>query len=56
MQIGSINTMATGRITKKVLDYIKQVNIENTQRRLANMAHRNMLLKKVRIKVKYYDC
>ena len=35
MQTESINTMATGRITKKVLDYIKQVNIENTQRRLA---------------------
>ena len=27
--------MATGRITRKVLDYIKQVNMENTQRRLA---------------------
>ena len=35
MQTERLDTMATGRITKKVLDYIKQVNIENTQRRLA---------------------
>tara|TARA_Y100000114_G_C11740536_1_gene318700 strand:- start:859 stop:1029 length:171 start_codon:yes stop_codon:yes gene_type:complete len=27
--------MATGRITKKVLDHIRLINKENTQRRLA---------------------
>ena len=26
MQIESLNTMATGRVTKKVLDYIAEVN------------------------------
>ena len=26
MQIESINTMATGRITKKILDYIAEMN------------------------------
>ena len=26
MQIGILNTMATGRITKKVLDYIAEIN------------------------------
>jgi len=26
--------MATGRVTKKVLDYIAQINRENTQRRM----------------------
>ena len=31
MQIGSINTMATGRITKKVLDYIAHINKEAKQ-------------------------
>ena len=26
MQTGKLNTMATGRITKKVLDYIAEIN------------------------------
>ena len=26
MQTGNINTMATGRVTKKVLDYIAEMN------------------------------
>ena len=35
MRIESINTMATGRITKKVLDYIKKINKENQELNLA---------------------
>ena len=31
MQIGNINTMATGRVTKKVLDYIAEVNKQAKQ-------------------------
>ena len=31
MQTGNINTMATGRITKKVLDYIAHINEEAKQ-------------------------
>ena len=31
MQTGILNTMATGRITKKVLDYIAQINKEAKQ-------------------------
>ena len=31
MQIESTNTMATGRITKKVLDYIAHINKEAKQ-------------------------
>ena len=31
MQIESTNTMATGRITKKVLDYIAHINKETKQ-------------------------
>ena len=35
MQTESTNTMATGRITKKVLDYIQKINKENQQLNLA---------------------
>ena len=35
MQTESINTMATGRITKKVLDYIQKINKENQEMSLA---------------------
>ena len=35
MQIGNINTMATGRVTKKVLDYIRKINKDNQQMNLA---------------------
>ena len=35
MQTGRSNTMATGRVTKKVLDYIKQINKDNQERNLA---------------------
>ena len=31
MQTGTLNTMATGRITKKVLDYISHINKEAKQ-------------------------
>ena len=31
MRIESINTMATGRITKKVLDYIAEMNKQTKQ-------------------------
>jgi len=31
MQIESTNTMATGRITKKVLDHIQKINKENQE-------------------------
>ena len=31
MQTGILNTMATGRITKKVLDYIAHINKEAKQ-------------------------
>jgi hypothetical protein len=31
MQTGTLNTMATGRITKKVLDYIARINKEAKQ-------------------------
>ncbi len=31
MQTGNINTMATGRVTKKVLDYIAEVNKQAKQ-------------------------
>ena len=35
MQIESTNTMATGRITKKVLDYIRKINKDNQEMNLA---------------------
>ena len=35
MQIGNINTMATGRVTKKVLDYIRKINKDNQEMNLA---------------------
>ena len=35
MQTESINTMATGRITKKVLDYIRKINKDNQEMNLA---------------------
>ena len=35
MQTGNINTMATGRVTKKVLDYIQKINKENQEMSLA---------------------
>ena len=35
MQIGNINTMATGRVTKKVLDYIRKINEDNQEMNLA---------------------
>ena len=35
MQTGILNTMATGRITKKVLDYIAEINRTATNKRLA---------------------
>ena len=31
MQTGTLNTMATGRITRKILDYITHVNKEAKQ-------------------------
>ena len=34
MQIESTNTMATGRVTKKVLDHIAQINKENEEMRM----------------------
>ena len=35
MQTGNINTMATGRVTKKVLDYIRKINKNNQEMNLA---------------------
>ena len=35
MQTERLDTMATGRITKKVLDYIKKINKENQELNLA---------------------
>ena len=35
MQTGKSNTMATGRITKKVLEYIQKINKENQEMSLA---------------------
>ena len=35
MQTGNINTMATGRVTKKVLDYIRKINKHNQEMNLA---------------------
>ena len=35
MQIESTNTMATGRVTKKVLDYIRKINKDNQEMNLA---------------------
>ena len=35
MQTGNINTMATGRITRKVLDYIRKINKDNQEMNLA---------------------
>ena len=35
MQTGILNTMATGRVTKKVLDHIEQINKENKAMSLA---------------------
>ena len=33
MQTGKLNTMATGRITRKVLDYIADINKQTKQMR-----------------------
>ena len=35
MQTGNINTMAKGRVTKKVLDYIRKINKDNQEMNLA---------------------
>jgi len=35
MQTGILNTMATGRITRKVLDYIAEINRTNKLRTLS---------------------
>ena len=35
MQTGNINTMATGRVTKKILDYIRKINKDNQEMNLA---------------------
>ena len=35
MQTGRSNTMATGRVTKKVLDYIRKINKDNQEMNLA---------------------
>ena len=35
MQTESLNTMATGRVTKKVLDYIRKINKDNQEMNLA---------------------
>ena len=35
MQTANINTMATGRVTKKILDYIQKINKENQEMSLA---------------------
>ena len=35
MQIGRLNIMATGRITRKVLDYIAEINRTNKLRTLS---------------------
>jgi len=35
MQTGKSNTMATGRVTKKVLEYIQKINKENQEMSLA---------------------
>ena len=35
MQTGRLNTMATGRVTKKVLDYIRKINRDNQEMNLA---------------------
>ena len=35
MQTERLDTMATGRITKKVLDYIQKINKENQEMSLA---------------------
>ena len=35
MQTENINTMATGRVTKKVLDYIRKINKDNQEMNLA---------------------
>ena len=35
MQIGILNTMATGRITKKVLDFIAEINRSEKEMSLA---------------------
>tara|TARA_R100001591_G_C4346048_1_gene181914 strand:+ start:7 stop:201 length:195 start_codon:yes stop_codon:yes gene_type:complete len=37
MQTESLNTMATGRVTKKILDYIKKINQENKQLKLGTI-------------------
>ena len=37
MQTERLDTMATGRITKKVLDYINKINTENKQRELSKL-------------------
>ena len=35
MQTESLSTMATGRVTKKVLDYIRKINKDNQEMNLA---------------------
>jgi len=35
MQTGKSNTMATGRVTKKILEYIQKINKENQEMSLA---------------------
>ena len=47
MQTESLNTMATGRVTKKVLDYIAEVNKQAKQ-----MSYVKELKKEVDIKLK----
>ncbi len=57
--------MATGRVTRKVLDYIAEINRTAKQmkyvkelkkkQKQANMVHKSTLLSKEKTKVKYYD-
>ena len=42
MQTEKLNTMATGRITKKVLDYIAEINRTNKSRKLSKVLRKEV--------------
>jgi len=42
MQTESTNTMATGRITKKILDYITEINRTNKNKKLSKVLRKEV--------------
>ena len=42
MQTGILNTMATGRVTRKILDYIAEINRTSKNRKLSKVLRKEV--------------